>query len=619
MNTQRKIFATENYKTPLRIVEDQNPNIKDKKWIFEGPCADFNDTNENNRKYSKEDYLRHFEYLLPQIENNELAGELDHNEDNYVPSMKSLSHIVRKLWYDEKLNQVWIRIELFDGDGAAGDQCISYVRKGFPIYISSRASGYIDEKGNVTLDTIYTFDIVYRPGFKMAKLNPVNESLTFKFNNPTSLISLYEWDESFATKNNLINNKNKKIDVMEYVTREDLNKFTETLNKTLNLMKAEIKNVSGGIKNGKQFIGENKNMPNTNDKSELDAVKRKLDLILEWSDIAGRTFNEYEKQSKLHHKHINAITERVNLMTDHSDLSTRYINDIKRIQESIQVSLKKFNKYADLNTESVNGLIDKVELHNDHANLTTHFVNDINECLKKLNKYADLNTDFVNGLADSQELIFEHSNLTTNFVNSINRKVERIKQGVSAKGQTAGQTRIVESLNKNKSNSRVDETISSVKKKMTDVNMNSTISTYPFISLLKTDEIMAFSNLHDLKKKTISKRVYENNADTRTDILDIINDVKNSKGNIRLFSNMPKNLMPVWESLNDASKKRIVSLYNIKEFDDDTEIMAFWESLNLKQDVGLIRIHENKQIDIDIDDNNLELGYSVEEVDKITK
>ncbi len=96
MNAQ-KIFITESYKSPMRLVEDQN-NSKEKKWIFEGPCADFNEKNENNRYYDKDDYLKHFDYLLPQIEENALAGELNHNEADYVPSMKDLSHIVRKLW-----------------------------------------------------------------------------------------------------------------------------------------------------------------------------------------------------------------------------------------------------------------------------------------------------------------------------------------------------------------------------------------------------------------------------------------------------------------------------------------------------------------------------------------
>jgi len=274
MGAAQKIWILEQYKNPLRLIKEDN-NKEQVNWVFEGPCADFNEENDNGRMYDKDDYLSHFSYLQPQIDDNALAGELDHAED-YNPKMKDLSHVVRKLWYNEELNQVWIRIELFEeGDGK---KAIEYARKGMPLYISSRASGYIDDDGNVTLDTIYTFDIVYRPGFKVAELKRKTGGDTSegkvvqlfesskKYSGKKSSIMLLEWKE--PAEDNKINNKKETFSKMEQDKKDnnkpatigDLNKIYETINGQIQLLKKAMNINDDGLnlKPGLQFVGESK-------------------------------------------------------------------------------------------------------------------------------------------------------------------------------------------------------------------------------------------------------------------------------------------------------------------------------------------------------------------------
>ena len=177
MNKHNAIWLLEQSKSPLSLVDVSESEItpgSTPKYILTGICAEFDTPNDNNRIYKKEDYLKHLEYLKPQIEQGILLGSPDHDEDYHV-SMRSVSHIIRDLWYDEADNTVKIKIELLPT--RYGKDLIEIVKAGSPLFISSRATGYRDEQtGVVTIDTIYTYDVVYRPGFANAKLTRISES-----------------------------------------------------------------------------------------------------------------------------------------------------------------------------------------------------------------------------------------------------------------------------------------------------------------------------------------------------------------------------------------------------------------------------------------------------------
>ena len=226
----KKVVIFENSKTPMRKVNESLDNNGKKLYILEGVCASFDGENNNGRTYDKDEYLEHFEYLLPQIEQRALAGSLDHPEDDeneehdiFTPKMKDLSHLITKLWYNEENKEVWIQIQLLDTNW--GRDAMACVDAGMPIFISSRASGYIADDGKVTLDQIYTYDIVYRPGFAKAKLTPVVESYESK----TSYTTIFE------CKNNASNPLSNSFD--EKITRRELNRVMENFRSYVNRLK----------------------------------------------------------------------------------------------------------------------------------------------------------------------------------------------------------------------------------------------------------------------------------------------------------------------------------------------------------------------------------------------
>lgn len=227
----KKVVIFENGKTPMRKVNESLDNNGKKLYILEGVCASFDGENNNGRTYDKDEYLKHFDYLLPQIEQRALAGSLDHPEDDeneehdiFTPKMKDLSHLITKLWYNDETNEVWIQIQLLDTNW--GRDAMACVDAGMPIFISSRASGYIADDGRVTLDQIHTYDIVYRPGFAKAKLTPVVES----FESKTSYTTIFE-----CQKPNVPTPMTNPLD--EKITRRELNRVMENFRTYVNRLK----------------------------------------------------------------------------------------------------------------------------------------------------------------------------------------------------------------------------------------------------------------------------------------------------------------------------------------------------------------------------------------------
>lgn len=225
MSNNKNVVIFENHSVPMnRVNESLESSNGVKDYVFEGVCATFNGKNKNARFYDRDEYLRHVEYLQKEIEQNSLAGSLDHpdgdeedeTKDIFTPKMKDLSHLITKLWYKPETDEVWIRIKLLDTEW--GKDAKACVDAGMPLFISSRSSGFIDKDGRVWLAQIHTYDIVYRPGFGNAKLSPVLES----FDGKSSYTSVYSRQKAVdSTESENINMENKTYKLSE-LTKEDV-------------------------------------------------------------------------------------------------------------------------------------------------------------------------------------------------------------------------------------------------------------------------------------------------------------------------------------------------------------------------------------------------------------
>ena len=162
-----------NAKHALKLNESESTN---ERYVLEGLFAGpFGVENRNKRIYQVDEYLKHLQYLRDDIKKGEpLLGELDHPDDRFEVKLKDVSHRVIDIWYDKASNTIQGKIELLNTPN--GKLAQSLVDQGIPLHISSRAAGSVNNDKTVSINQIYTFDLVCKPGFAGAVLHRVNES-----------------------------------------------------------------------------------------------------------------------------------------------------------------------------------------------------------------------------------------------------------------------------------------------------------------------------------------------------------------------------------------------------------------------------------------------------------
>ena len=169
-----------------KLLESFEPtNLKStESVVLEGICIDFNEWSENDRFYSKEEYLEEFNRLAEIAEKRELFGSADHpDREDFIVKSNEIACIIEKLWYVESENRCYIRLRLIPTIIGGGYDLIQVVNNGGVLSTSSRAVGYLDEDTKTAyIDTMYTYDIVTTPGMKIATLRVVDTQSGKKIN-----------------------------------------------------------------------------------------------------------------------------------------------------------------------------------------------------------------------------------------------------------------------------------------------------------------------------------------------------------------------------------------------------------------------------------------------------
>ena len=182
MTKMNKLMIKNKSLQPLMLNEAADSTPNNRKYIFSGvftACSVPGHVviNRNNRSYPEKEVLRHLGYLREMIkQSGSILGELDHPEGRFDIQLKEASHKITDLWYDQANHNVMGKLEILDTPN--GKIAQELVDAGYPLFVSSRAAGDVDEKTHeVEIAQIFTYDIVCTPGFAEAKLERVNESL----------------------------------------------------------------------------------------------------------------------------------------------------------------------------------------------------------------------------------------------------------------------------------------------------------------------------------------------------------------------------------------------------------------------------------------------------------
>lgn len=239
MNVNNKIYSTTS--KALKLNESAQENNK---YILEGIFAELGVMNVNHRIYTESEYLRHLQYLREDVKRGDLLGELDHPEI-FETKLNNASHRIIDIWYEPQTKMVMGKIELLPTP--KGEIAKALVDAGVPLHISSRAAGTVNKDNTVSIQQIYTYDLVAKPGFAKATLHRVNESAEETKYSNTVINFLKEseemenknsinntlLEEGFYTDNELVPSLSRKeaVDIMENKNvKVDMNELTTHIN-----------------------------------------------------------------------------------------------------------------------------------------------------------------------------------------------------------------------------------------------------------------------------------------------------------------------------------------------------------------------------------------------------
>ena len=209
--------------------------------------------NNNKRIYETSNYAKMVAEMKKEIAaNNGIPGELEHPQSMNI-TLENISHKITDINIDEN-GLVTGTITLLNTPKGKIAQAI--VEGGLPLFISSRATGQVDQaSGNVTLERIATYDLVGSPGFSQARL---------KLNENQIAEAICESVYYVANKNEIY--ENNTIDDMEM--KELLERF-----EAMETRIAELEEQNESLQAQIDEVNENSN--------DID-VKRLADSIQKW-------------------------------------------------------------------------------------------------------------------------------------------------------------------------------------------------------------------------------------------------------------------------------------------------------------------------------------------------
>jgi len=611
------------------ILEKQNSILEAKRsdsddYVLEGIAAVFGQENNNNRIYEEKEYLPHLEYLKEKISQNRLVGELDHPE-KFDVSLKNISHIITHLDFDRGDRLLKIKVRLLDTP--AGKIAKSLVDAGVPLSISSRAAGSVGPDKKVQIKKIFTYDLVADPGFKDAQLERVYESQGFTTiqieemkknsilngleclneslgieNESTLKIYKVENDLEFQKIVNKSDNKNKTaiMENNEFVTAEELNKYSIFLKKEMDSLKSAISEV----KEQKASLTESEEANRSNQALEERVAKlekyseylaENLENAVKYGEYLAENLDNSINYSKYLAENLDKNISYSKYLAENVDKSITYSEYVaESVDKNIEYSkylaekLDQNIQYSEYLAENVDHSINYSEYLAENLDKGIAYTEYVAEKLNDGIEYSEYLAENVNKGIQYSEYLAENINKGVDFTENLSEKLnksisysEYIAESVSNKLPADPSTVLRESVNTsavaglNESGfagnyedltSRIDSLIESVKTQKTESNITEAMKTVAPAKTQKAEEVL--------------------------------NENENiNKTGLKFIDEMPEDYAPVWESLNEGQKQSIIAQSNFYRLDTPYQIKNFWQTRQLgSKSVGVQKLDENENV-----------------------
>ena len=576
--------------------------------VLEGVCAVFGEMNNNRRVYEKNEYLPHLGYLNEKITKKQLVGTLDHPQ-HFEPKLTEASHIIEKLNYDGD-NRVFIKLRILENT-PTGKIAKALIDGGVQLSISSRAAGTVNESGRVTLQRIFTYDLVGEPGFTEAILKQtVSESLKSEFQMITESYSHLK-EVSFISAKNLvdvseslnfadnfkvykINNSNKELGsifpstpktqknsttMADFVTREQMDQYSEVLKNQFSGIKKELSAHKVVLESADSGTRELKLA------GFVNYLAEQLEGVINYADYISNKLNESIK-----------YTEHVAETSNNSIEYTNYVGE--KLNQSIN--------HQDYMTEKLNQSINYAEYIKENLNNSLKYQNYLAEELDKGLQYTEYVANGSNKGIEYAEHLAENINLNREYQQYVAEKLsqtigytEYLAESLNDGGTATQKRNVLGSVSKINESTTVDSLVSKIDKVITEVNDKSAKAVlegkYPFLKVITEAKRKAFYALDSETKHSIDETINASVWFSEADVVNIMEAVithKNAKVPVYIKF-MPAEYKQAFESMTVNEKAKVAAksdLYNIKT---PYQAKYFWDDLDLRGMNERIEIAKN--------------------------
>ncbi len=576
--TDKIVLVLEKSSSNLQVAKDGDD------VILEGIFAQFGVVNNNARIYEEVEYLPHMEYLSKKISENRLLGELDHPE-KFDVSLSKVSHIIEKLEYLKDKRQIVGRVKILDTP--SGRIAKELVESGVPISISSRAAGLVESNKQVKIKKIFTYDLVADPGFENAVLNKINESLGYA---DDGNLAIYDVTKEYQNSNIFgeeivpvtetveasTETKQKNKDKMEYVTSDEMNKYSLVLKEEIEKLHSKINSIT-----------ESKEVVETNDHSEkLEALTESFNKMKGYVDYLSKAVDdEITDKANLSEK-IEKVVSYSNYVAKTLDESIQYQNYLaektdkgiqygeylkEQLEKNIDYSeylkecLENNVSYSEYIAEQTDSALQKIDMVNENAA-------SLDEKLKDAISYTDYLAENLNKGISYSEYVAEQTQHLADYAEYMLNEDK-----VSNKETTS--TSISESLetetNYDTLSSKVDDILESIKKQKVD-------DTLQTLEASKKQKVASSVNENSQRKADNDlNKLFENNS---------VQEVSE-----KWLTEAPEEFKTLWESLDNSVKMTVASQSKMYNLETPYQIKNFWQTRKLTSSVQNIVLNESEK------------------------
>ena len=601
------VLIIENIGEDLAVVSKDPKSI-----ILEGVCAVFGKANNNRRVYEKEEYLPHLTYLKEKISKRQLTGDLDHPQ-HFDVKLADASHIIEGLEYDggDKVN---IRLRLLENT-PNGKIAKALLDGGVNLSISSRSAGTVNEGGRVSLQRIFTYDLVGEPGFTEAILKKTtNESLQSEFKmitesydhlKETSIVksnhlqdiseSLNFADNFKVYKINKLNNDLGAIPVLskneeknnntmaEFVTAEHMDKYSGVL-------KEKFAEVKQELAAQRTLINESRNSTDVdtiaNESTEklyeyVDYLTSTLEGVINFTDYMSTKLNEsisytqhVSEVTNNSIKYANYIGEKTANLSKQQDSILEKVAGSVKYSEYLKENLKNSLKYQDYLAKELDKGLQYAEYIGEGTNLGIEYAESLAKDIQNNREFGDYLSEKVTQTIGYAEYITEEIN------GSDGPKAKRnILKGVSKVNESTGETIQL---------TGVDALVEQVDNLILDVKSDSANAVlegrHPFLKVLSQPNKDIFFKIDSETRVSIVEALHGSVWFTEKDVVSIMEAVVNHKNseipNVIKF--MPDSKKDLWSKMNESEKAQIYNRAHLYTLNTPYQVTTFWSEMDTR-------------------------------------